>query len=77
MPYEVKARGGRQEIISWLENNVGKFKINNHFWSAYGDGWELLPLGTDYNNSIFAEPTLYIIRIWNKDMALLAKLRWE
>jgi hypothetical protein len=77
MPHDVKAIGKREEIINWLSQNVGEFKINNHFWSAQGEGWELLPYGVDYNPGVFQEPNRYIIRIWSKDMAFLAKLRWE
>lgn len=76
MPYDIKATGGRFEIIEWLKTNVGEYSSGKHLYSATGMGWELLPLGIDYNRKFFNEPTQWCIRIWDKDKAFLARLRW-
>jgi hypothetical protein len=76
MPYEVNITGKRAEIITWLSEYVGKFHKNDHFWSARGEGWELLPYGADPISSTL-EPKKYIVRIWDKDKAFLTRLRWE
>jgi hypothetical protein len=75
MPYDIRARGKRKDIIDWLDSNIGKFGHDKSYWSAKGMGWELLPLGGDF--SIFTEPGIFIIRIWDKDKAFLTRLRWE
>ncbi len=75
MPYDIRAFGERRDILAWLEINVGKFGHDKSYWSAKGVGWELIPLGVDF--SIFEEPNKFIIRVWDKDKAFLAKLRWE
>ena len=77
MPYEVRVMADRTELIQWLDLNVGKFTSNSHYYAAKGMGWEILPYGVDYGNSVFQEPKRYVIRVWDKDKAFLTRLRWE
>lgn len=76
MPYDVHVMGKRDDIIKWLDMNVGKFTSNTHYWAAKGVGWEMLPFGMT-DASIFVEPKKYVIRLWDKDNAFLTRLRWE
>jgi hypothetical protein len=76
MPYDIKAMGKRKDIIDWLEINVGKFGPDTNYWTAKGVGWELLPIGGNFN-SIFEDSNKFIIRVWDKDLAFLTRLRWE
>lgn len=77
MPYEIRAKGNRSEIIDWLEMNVGEFTSNTFYHAAKGMGWEISPYGVDHTKSLFEEPNQYVIKIWKKDKAFLTRLRWE
>lgn len=77
MPYEIKAVAEFSELQQWLIDNVGSIKTTTPYWCCYGKGWEMMPHGRDSSASIFDPPKQFIIRVWDKELAFITKLRWE
>lgn len=67
MPYDIRANGKFSEINEWLHKNIGKpMKYPNKTNQQH---WQIIPYGNLENQ--------YVIRLFEYDMVLLTKLRWE
>jgi hypothetical protein len=73
MPYVVKTSAFYEDVISWLQTNVGDLLWSRPIIEWKGRGWTMNALGgTMSKESGF----LYLIRIDDKELATICALTW-
>ena len=74
MPHNIIARGNYNEIVEWLEENIGKVLWSRSIIEWKGSGWSMNLYG--YNDTFPYQPASFIVRIDDERLALLCSLRW-
>jgi hypothetical protein len=74
MPYEVTTNAFHEDVVSWLQENVGNLLWSRPIVEWHGRGWAM--------NSLGYEPTgnrdfRYIIKVDDPKLATLTALRWS
>lgn len=67
--YDVVARGFYDEIVAWLEENVGTKLWFRPIVEAHGKHWHLNALGT--------EPGTFLVRLADVKIATICALKWS
>jgi len=75
MPYVVKTNAFYEDVISWLQENVGDLLWSRPIVEWKGRGWTMnsfgaMPAGYDGTYR-------YLIRIDDKELATICALRWS
>ena len=74
MPYEITTNAYYEDIIEWLQTNVGDLQWSRPIVEWKGKGWTMNSLGgTKFKQTGY----LYVIRVDDAKLATLAALRWS
>ena len=70
MPYEIRTNAYYEDVIEWLQENVGDLLWSRPILEWRGRGWTINRLGsaTDYK---------WLIRIDDSRLAMITTLRWS
>jgi hypothetical protein len=76
MPYEIRTSAFYEDVISWLQENIGDLQWSRPIVEWKGRGWSMNAygvVGAKYGlNRMF-----YIIRVDDAKLATLTTLRWS
>ena len=75
MPYEITTTAYYEDVISWLQENVGDLLWSRPVVEWRGRGWTMNILGM--KRSVHQSYTTYTIRLDDAKLATLAALRWS
>jgi hypothetical protein len=76
MPYEVKTNGFHDEVVEWLQENVGDLLWSRPIVEWKGKGWTMNHFGSLINESNPGRYR-YLIRINDAELATMCALRWS
>jgi hypothetical protein len=75
MPYEITTDAHYEDLIAWLQTNVGDLQWSRPIVEWKGRGWTVNAKGATYRKGL-TPAVSYIIRVDNPKLATLAALRW-
>lgn len=76
MPYEIKTNGFHNDVVEWLQENVGNLLWSRPIVEWRGRGWTMNHVGS-LTNTINDGTCRYLIRVDDERLAILTMLRWS
>jgi hypothetical protein len=76
MPFEITTTAHYEDVIEWLQTNIGELLWSRPVVEWKGRGWTVNSYGSLRLRSS-SSVVSYIIRIDNPKLATLAALRWQ
>lgn len=75
MPYEIKSNASYEDLIPWLQENVGDLQWSTPVTMWQGKGWSVNSIGLTLKG--YDLKTRYLIRIDDSKLATICALRWS
>lgn len=76
MPYEIHTSAHHDDVLSWLQENVGDLQWSRPIVEWQGQGWRLNAYGLIRARGK-PSSVRYIIKVDDAKLATLAALRWS
>ena len=76
MPYEITTSAYCDDVVAWLQTNIGDLQWSRPNVEWKGRGWTLNAKGAVSPRG-FSSRISYIIRVEDPKLATLAALRWS